>query len=395
MRSMRMFRATIATIVLGLTGASAAAQNGLATWTLAPSPMVAIGGKGVPPTEFSQVAAAFRLSNGMIAVADGATLEIRLFDDRGSFVRAFGGGGSAPGEFQSLNWVGRSGDTAFVFDVALARITSVVLGSEPRLLHTLSIMPTSDRGHVSVSGRLADGRWLVGTPAHPGWDGPPGVHRLPASVGLIAASGSGPVEWLGQLDGLAVFVHNPTGNLQQAVVGPIAFTPTVPSAVSGSTIWFGDSHTDSLTLGTADGILLAVHLPIPRRSPSTAMVDEGRERELATARDDKARSWVMAKFSPERTPRDLPYFATLIAGPRGEMWVQEYAASRSEAARYIVVGPTGSARAWVNVPRGFRVRDVGLDYVAGVHVDDGGMETVQVYRLRRELRGGGGLNALP
>jgi hypothetical protein len=91
----------------------------------------------------------------------------------------------------------------------------------------------------------------------------------------------------------------------------------------------------------------------------------------------------MAKYSPDRTPRDLPYYADLIPGPRGEMWVQEYSASPTEPTRYIVVGPTGSARAWVHVPRGFRVRDVGLDYVVGVHVDDDGVETVQVYRLVR------------
>ena len=383
MRSTRPFRATITTAFLVVAATSAEAQNELPAWTLGPTTMAAIGGKGVASTEFSRISAAFRLSNGMIAVANGATLEIRVFDAQGWFVRAVGGGGGAPGKFQSLTWIGRSGDTAFVFDFNLQRITSFMLGSEPRLLQTIAFAPTSDRGRVEVSGRLSDGRWLVETTAHPGWDGPPGVHRLPASVGLVDPAAARPVEWLAQSDGLAVFVNNPTGDLHDAIVGPIAFTPSLLSAASGATIWFGDSHTDSLALGTADGILLTVRLPFPRRSPSAGMIDVARERELASAREEKFRSWVAARFSPQRVPPDLPYFGELIPGPGGEMWVQEFAADRNEPSRYLVIGPTGSVRAWVNVPPGVRLRDVGLDYVVGTHEDDGGAETVRVYRLFR------------
>lgn len=368
-----------------LAGASAAAQGGLATWSVSPVPLVTIGGDGVNSTEFSRIAAAFRLSNGLIAVANGATKEIRLFDQQGRYLRAFGRAGAGPGEFKSLEWVGRSGDTAFFFDFSLKRITAVVLGNEPRPVRTTMLTATSDRGSVFVSGKMPDGRWLVQTPASPGWDGPPGVHRLPTSIGLVEANGGGAVAWLGTFDGMAVFVHNPTGNLKQATVGASAFTPWVYAVASGPLIWFGDSDADSLNLfSAANDKRTSVRLAIPRRRPTTAMIDSARERELALSRSDQGRAFTAAKFSAERLPENLPFFGTLVPGPGGEVWVQEYRQLGTEPARYLVIGPTGLSRAWVIVPPGVRVRDVGLDYVVATHEDDDGVETVRVYTLSRK-----------
>ena len=54
------------------------------------------------------------------------------------------------------------------------------------------------------------------------------------------------------------------------------------------------------------------------------------------------------------------------------------------ASRYLVVDAQRIARAWVTVPAGFRVSEAGVDYVVGVHEDDDGVETVQLYRLVRK-----------
>lgn len=247
---------------------AAEAQSDLPTWTLSPAPVVTIGAEGEAATEFSRITAAFRLSSGIIAVANGATSEIRLFNERGHYLRSFGRRGAGPGEFRTLGWLGRSGDTAFVFDPRLRRITSVALGPEPELIRTVLLTATGDRGSFFVNGRLSDGRWLVGTYATPGWDGPPGVHRLPASVGLMDADGGGAVTWLGAFEGMAVFVHNPTGNIQQATVGPIAFTPAVYATASGSNAWYGPTDADSLIVFSApNGKRFTFRVPFPQRRP--------------------------------------------------------------------------------------------------------------------------------
>lgn len=169
------------------------AQPELPQWRLSPAPALTIGGDGAPSTEFSRIAAAVRLTKGEIVVADGATQQLRLFDSQGRFLRSFGRRGAGPGEFRSLNWMGRSGDTLFVYDSRLKRITYVTFDQEPPLLRTVRLTATSNRGPVFVNGRLADGRWLVETFATPGFDGPPGVHRLSASAGLIDADAGGEV----------------------------------------------------------------------------------------------------------------------------------------------------------------------------------------------------------
>ncbi len=73
----------------------------------------------------------------------------------------------------------------------------------------------------------------------------------------------------------------------------------------------------------------------------------------------------------------------MIPGSDNELWVQEYAGVNSAATRYLIIGSDLKPRAWVPVPAGFRVKDAGRDYVAGVHFDEDELETVRVYRLTR------------
>lgn len=362
----------------------AQAQSALPQWSLSAAPAVTIGGDGAPSTEFSRIAGAVRLTKGEMVVADGATQQLRLFDSQGRFLRSFGRGGSGPGEFRSLNWMGRSGDTVFVYDSRLRRITFVTFGHEPRLLRTVRLTATGNRGPVFVNGRLANGRWLVETFATPGFDGPPGVHRLPASVGLIDADAGGAVGWLGQFKGMAVFVHNPTGNVQRASVGPIAFSPWLFAAASGPNIWYGESDADSLIVYSADdGRRSTVRLPILPRRLLPATIEAERKAELAEARDAQGRSWIDAKYSAQRLPRALPFFQQLLPGPGGEVWVREHTGSRADSVRYLVIDSRGAPRAWVSAPPRTSIRDAGLDYIVVVHEDDDGVETLRTYGLSR------------
>lgn len=349
------------------------------------TPMLLLGEDGSRETEFLRIAGAFRLSTNWIAVVNGASNDIRLFDDRGTFVRSFGRSGSGPGEFGRIGWVGKLHDTLFVADHSLQRVSAVALDSTPRLVRSTLLTARGGRGNFSVEGRLRDGRWLVTTYASPGFDGPPGVHRLPASAGIIAATGGAEVSWLEERPGLAVFVHNPTGNVKQASVGLAAFGPYFHAVASGRFVWCAESGSDLLErFDIENGERRSIRLPLPQVRPSRTLVAAARAREEALVRDDRGRAWVAAKFSSKNLIEYLPRFEALIPGPSGELWVQRYSGIHSDSAQYLVVDSALTVVAWVRVAAGFRIHEVGVDYVLGVHKNEDDLETVRMYRLKRK-----------
>jgi hypothetical protein len=78
-----------------------------------------VGGTGAAlqaaPGTFGQIRGAFRMADGRVVVADGATLQLRVFDTAGRFLSSSAGKGSAPGQLLSMNFVRRlRGDTIAV-----------------------------------------------------------------------------------------------------------------------------------------------------------------------------------------------------------------------------------------------------------------------------------------
>lgn len=368
--------------ILGL-AIAAHLQGGLATWRLSPTPTLTIEDDGTPATEFAGVVAVARLSNGRVAVVNRGTTDIRIFDAQARHIATFGRTGGGPGEFRRLEWVGRSGDTAWFHDSGLQRLTTVNLTDEPVLAGVVRVTATGGQAY-SVTGRLPDGRWVVSTRVSPTFDGPSGTHRLPGSIGIIPPDADGEVTWLGEFRSAAIFVHNPTGNLANAAVGPIAFPPWLRSATGDGLIWIGDSGGDSLIAVRArDRTRFTIRLPIASRAPSRELVTAAREQELASNRSPQGRGFVEAKFSERYLPERLPYFEALLPGPQGELWVQEYAGDRALPTHYLVFDSTGRPRARVAVTGGDRIREVGRDYVLIVREDADGVESVRLHRLER------------
>ncbi|HEX6942508.1 MAG TPA: hypothetical protein VF128_06240 [Gemmatimonadaceae bacterium] len=371
--------------MIALIGLALAAQvqSVLPTWTLSPTPFVTIEDDGTPATQFESVTGVARLSSGHIAVANRGTNDIRIFDGRGRHVTTFGQTGGGPGEFRRIELVGRSADTAWFYDSNLRRVTSLLLGAKPELLGTTLVTATGKRESFTVTGRLPDGRYVVTTGVSPTFDGPPGVHRVPGSTGIIPRTGDGDVMWLGDFKSAAIFVHNPTGDFKQASVGPVAFPPWLRSATGGGQIWIGDSGGDSLVVVRArDLSRFAVRVPFPSRTPGKSLVDAARDRELGPNPTPQHRSFTDAKYG-KHLPQKLPSFESLQPGPQGELWIQEYAGDRALPSQYVVLDPMGRPKARVAVPGGSRVREAGPDYVILVHEDRDGVESIRLHQLQR------------
>ena len=307
-----------------------------------------------------------------------------MFDARGTFAHAFGRTGDGPGEFRQISWTGYAGDTAFVYDVAQRRVTTVLLDSSPRLLTTLPITMETDSAQGGfIAGRLADGRWLVHGMSQLN-QFLPGVHRLRGFAGLLGSDGKGRVEWLGEAPDIALFVYDPSGNQKMVSVEPAAFAPVFNTAVAGSSIWFGDMAADSLFHVDANtGNKEIVRLPDPPASLSPGLVDTARTEALAPLRDSAARALTQEQYRGPNLPSHLPAWEDLIPGPDGELWVQMPAVRPREQVRYVVLSSHGIPIGRVVFPGGYRVWDAGTDYVVGVHRDDDGVETVRVYSLAR------------
>lgn len=377
--------------MIALIGLALAAQvqGGIPTWTLSTAPTLTIEDDGTPAKQFVRVMGVARLSNGHIAVANRGTNDIRIFDARARHVATFGRTGDGPGEFRRIEWIGRSGDTAWFYDSGLQRISTVLLGAKPELLGTTRVTATGKRESFSVSGRLPDGRYVVTTNVSPTFEGPPGVHRLPGSTGIIARTGDGEVAWLGDFRSAAIFVHNPTGDIKNAATGPIAFPPWLRSATGGGQIWIGDSGGDSLVVVRArDLSRFIVRLPFQRRAPARALVDAAREQEMGTNPSPQGKAFTEAKYSAKYLPQRLPSFESLLPGPQGELWIQEYAGNRASPTQYVVIDAMGRPKGRVAVPGGSRVKEAGLDYVVLVHEDTDGVESIRLHRLRPPLAPG-------
>jgi hypothetical protein len=95
---------------------------------------------GEAPYILDRVASAVRLDDRRIAVIDGGSSEIRLFDADGRFLTAFGGEGDGPGRFNLPRGLWQHHDSLIVWDVQLRRTTVFPLdGGDPRVIVPLDV----------------------------------------------------------------------------------------------------------------------------------------------------------------------------------------------------------------------------------------------------------------
>jgi hypothetical protein len=351
-------------------------------WKLSRAPIVAIGGDGRVETEFFRVERAWRLSDGAIAVVNGGSKEIRVFDERGIYLHSFGRDGAGPGEFRHFGWTGHFGDTAVVYDGNLRRLTSILFGGPPRLLTVVPVIVRDERS-FDVVGRLADARWLVHALSPPNVSAR-GVQRVPGQVGVIDSRATGTVQWLAEESDLSLFVYNPAGSQKQVSIVVAAFPSSLAMTASGPAIWFGDTGAEQLTrIDAITGTRTVIKLPDAPAAVTQEAVDASRAREMGAVRDQAAQDVVKVKYSASYLPERLPVFQALLAGTGGDLWVQRFADNRAGPAQYVVLAAGGHVLARVTVPAGFRVTDVGYNYVVGVHKDDEGVETILAYTLTK------------
>jgi hypothetical protein len=355
---------------------AAAQPPNVPQWTLSAA-VTAVGEE----VEFQRIAGMARLGNGDFIVANGARFGLMRFGPSGRLISIAGRQGAGPGEFESLVWVGRRADTIAIYDPTHKRITEYNFSPAGKLGRIVRVTAAGDKGGHSVVGQLASGRWVVSTGTTPHWDMRDG-QRDPTWIGTIARSGDGKVAWLGQVPGLAILVYKPSANRSTWRLGPVAFSPGPVVVAVGSTVWIGDGANSRIQAFGPEGKPRLVQLPLTARPVSPAVAEAAKAEEQAAQRgpDD---GFLAARFTAPRLPKTLPVFGRAIAGPGGEVWIEEFATTKQAAARYLVIDPLGNPIARVAGPPGFRIHEVGSDYVLGIWYDDNDVEHARFHHLDR------------
>ena len=354
-------------------------------WTLAvDSPMVDITGTSAVP--FEQIVRVLRTPMGLIAVADGGTQRIRVYDAAGRFVRMLGSPGTEPGEFQALSWIGAASDTLVAYDLVQRRVT--VFGVRGRL-RTVSLDDGST-AFTSPVGIHADGTLLFvsGGPRFP-FPAMAGT-MVRDSVTLMRLSPDGE-----QRDTLGVFPWGesfgvPIQSGDQRFVAPMPrpFGRRTSIAVMEDGFVVGRGGQFVVDVHGADGALRLSLRRSVEGAPVTPEAVEGFRMARASAPaapglQRQLDSALVAALDSAPFPASMPVFERVLVDDAGFIWVELYSVRGDQPAEWSVHAPDGRWLGDVRVPARLEVHHIGTDAVYGVWRDPGEDPRVRAYRLMK------------
>lgn len=202
-------------------------------------------------------------------------------------------------------------------------------------------------------------------------------------IGTVLQSGSSPsgegdVQLLGWFPGPWVV------SIEGRLTGMAGFFRWVNASPAGREILVIDADQERIRRLAPDGKELST-IPIARYAePLTPeLIDQAVAQELGTGLDSAvARKWCEVRFDPVVLPSRRP-FVGMLMDTEHNVWL---GASREDGApgQYFVLALDGRLLATVTVPAGFSPTEIGRDYCLGVLTDRDDVESVVMYRLRRE-----------
>lgn len=158
-------------------------------WRVDSMPLLDIGAaEGPPQAQFTDIAALLLLPDGGVLVAEGSDVTLRFFDSAGKPVRTVGRSGEGPGEYRSFGDIRLAGDSLFVWDDRLRRLSVLALDG-----HYARGLPVQFEKGRYLFARLA-GRWADGEMLYSATNGvdsrlPIGVVRDTVAVFRVSADG--------------------------------------------------------------------------------------------------------------------------------------------------------------------------------------------------------------
>jgi hypothetical protein len=356
-------------------------------WKVSAEALLSIGTfQGDSLYQLYQVQGARRLSGGGVAVANAGSGEIRVYDQRGVFVRNLGRRGEGPGEFQRPALAGAlRGDTLVVADMQLRRLTLV----HPEAGFVGSARVAEDvGGAVLPQGILGDRTVVLGGGFY--WSGSTGetlaegYTRRPTSYRSCSLEGDLVTDF-GEFPGseFNVQIRSVGGGMAMSA-RLIPFGKYPMQTVSPGFLHVGSGESWEVRSYRPSGELARIvrldrELRPVRREDLEAYVREA----VAEATDPAQAQEIRRGIEALPTPDFMPASASLHADHHGYLWVERYRAPGEEPAVHDVLDPEGRLVGWVSLPAGLQILEIGPDYVLGLYRDDLEVEYVRVYALEK------------
>lgn len=336
---------------------------------------------------FDGVAAAARLSNNAIAIANESMSQILLFDAAGTFVRSIGRRGSGPGEFEAVNSVIALGDgTMVAFDRQTRRVSRFTadgdLLDDHRIVGPAAASPI---GGASLVGALGTDRLLIWSQAMPTEEElnlPPNKPAaIPEVPFTVDASGNSPI-MLGKFPGVDQWISDAAG-----------MALTYGRAPFGRRTWFGTMGGKPVVLRNTEP---AFRVFLDDGSPHAVYHGSWRARKVTEQdRDQFMATWFtrlrdesywnkLESLTRQAFPATTPYYRDVIIGTDAIVWIEPYESCCSDERTYFGYDSTGAAVGKLILPAGDRVLEIGNGVLIAARPEELG--TVGVYVQRYWIR---------
>lgn len=359
-------------------------------WRIGETPLVQIGHRedDDPRYDLVRVSGGSLLHGREVAVVASGSREIRLYSASGEWQRTIGRQGDGPGEFRSPQGpAARSGDTLFIPDGQLGRLTAV--STSGAYLTAWPYLSVEGAGRIFPSHRLADGSWVSygSVPRSPREIPAEGLSRRALQYFRLASDLSAILDTLGQPPGSEQFLHVERVGGVIRMVRPMLppLGRSSPATAAGDRFIWGDNAFPELRIYAPDGRLTSLlRWDAPAIPVDAALIDRLRQAAIARA-DGRPQSIETAEiqFAIPSPASVVPYFSSVRVDADGAIWVQEYLILQTDPVTFRIFHPDGQYLGRLALPPRHRVLDIGVDRILTVWQDDDDLEYLRVYRLHR------------
>jgi len=350
---------------------AAAAQP--ASWSISGQPAVRIGEvDGEAPYLFSRVGNAVLTADGLVAVANGGSNEIRLFDRRGSWMRSVGRAGQGPGEFRYLARVLKLPDGSLLgVDAFQSRVSVFTTAGAHVRTETMPV-------RAAPEAILGDGSYVM--IAESGTPGQTGILEYVGHI-LRIQPGATQVDTLAAVaGGQGYWMQAPNGSMSQA---ELPFKRVLSRAFFRNAIYTGNGQEYAIAIHDASsGSGVAVRRQEPARRVSAADIERYRQVALASVAENRRQN-LERVLGQVPFPEVMPHFSSLLIDSEDCLWVQRYQPNFDDAVSWDVFDARGNPLMQLRGPAGLRATEIGADYILGVQTDEQGVEYVVLHNLTR------------